>query len=65
VIKYVVQPLTLCHEKPILTPYKSSKIFLNLTQLVKVNQDFLNDLLQGLTKTNFGAICATHVSSLQ
>lgn len=46
----------------ILNTFKCHKIFLNVDQILAVNQKFLSDLQQG--NRAFGLICKEHVSSL-
>ncbi|KAI8090008.1 uncharacterized protein BX664DRAFT_359485 [Halteromyces radiatus] len=60
-LKYVVRPLTETN-KTILNTYKCSKIFLNLSNIYKVNQDFLNELQQLSSGKTFGDICSTHMT---
>lgn len=44
----------------ILNTFKCQKIFLNIDQIMKVNSDFLTDLLA--TTDNFGEMCQKHVN---
>lgn len=46
----------------ILNTFKCHKIFLNIDQILAVNQRFLYDLQKG--DRTFGLICKEHVSSL-
>lgn len=52
-------------EQPILDQYSFNRIFINLEDILQVNQKFLLALKQyeaGTTETSFGQIIANHVS---
>lgn len=62
-MKYVVFPLRANLQQyknsAILNTFKCHKIFLNIDQIMAINEKFLIDLLQ--QQHNFGAICEKHV----
>lgn len=64
-VKYVIYPLrTNLQQKnstAILNTFKCQKIFLNIDQIMTVNEKFLIDLMQKDSK--FGLVCEQHVSS--
>ncbi|KAI8374662.1 Dbl homology domain-containing protein [Radiomyces spectabilis] len=66
-VDLVVRPLrTDSHTKyPILNPFKCTKIFLNIDQILHVNQQFLDELRTNSKQAMpFGDICANYVSGL-
>jgi hypothetical protein len=64
VVKYVVNPLrsSMQQKNCILNTFKCQKIFLNVDQIMKVNSEFLQDLLEVENSTaTFGSLCEKHV----
>ncbi|CAO3616119.1 unnamed protein product [Mucor fragilis] len=61
IVKHVVKPLraNMQQKNCILNTFKCQKIFLNIDQIMKVNSDFLTDLLA--TTDNFGEMCQKHI----
>lgn len=64
----IVRPISLrarAKQGSVLGPYECSKIFMNIEQLLQVNDAFRLDLekyrSQNSTESSFGEICLTHV----
>ncbi|GAA5795701.1 hypothetical protein HPULCUR_001063 [Helicostylum pulchrum] len=63
-VKYVVNPLkyNMQQKNCILNTFKCHKIFLNIEQILSVNQDFLQDLQ---TNPEFGLVCRQHIINFE
>ncbi|KAG2200842.1 hypothetical protein INT47_001373, partial [Mucor saturninus] len=64
-VRYVVNPLksTMQQKHCILNTFKCHKIFLNIDQILDVNQKFLSDLQQG--NRAFGTVCKEHIANFE
>ncbi|KAI7875252.1 uncharacterized protein EV154DRAFT_472779 [Mucor mucedo] len=64
-VRYVVNPLksTMQQKHCILNTFKCHKIFLNIDQILDVNQKFLSDLQQG--NRAFGLVCKEHIANFE
>ncbi|KAI9469015.1 MAG: hypothetical protein EXX96DRAFT_101325 [Benjaminiella poitrasii] len=49
----------------ILNTFKCQKIFLNIDQIMQVNNDFLKDLLSIPNTSNFGILCEKHINKFE